>query len=539
MAREQLFLRGDIVAEPLVAGWYAWPHLISPATLAMNVTGRHLKIMNSFVQAPQVHAAAVKNPKLLGGPFIDYPSSRAPEIQRLIDETRTSQAHLIEFAGAIRALNEILKREATGFCLDPLYASIPEPLRGYVEIFYDLRNVASFRFFEALLYRSEYFDRSAQSLHLHATQNDNRPFVLSTPRLPESDSVSIRAPFDAPALDRLFRTRYEPGCTAELAEDLGIPGAQQPLFRSFFTTEQPPARVRYDGGGTRIRYFGHACLLLETRDLAILSDPVVSFPYRGANSRYTYEDLPPKIDYVVITHNHQDHVLIETLLQLRHMIGTVIVPRNGAGQLQDPSLKLTLKALGFTNVVELDEMDTMELPGALLTALPFLGEHADLGIRTKLCHHISIGGWSTVFAADSCAVDIRVYKHVHRAVGDIDVLFLGMECAGAPLSWLYGPLMAEPLPRDQDRSRTLSGSNYERAIQLVELFHPKEVYVYAMGQEPWLNHIMAIKYTSESLPIVESNRLLDYCKSRDIIAERLFCMKETFHGAARCKTTAY
>jgi L-ascorbate metabolism protein UlaG (beta-lactamase superfamily) len=291
--------------------------------------------------------------------------------------------------------------------------------------------------------------------------------------------------------------------------------------------------MRYRGDKVRVRYFGHACILLETRDFSVMSDPVVSFPYRGASSRYTYDDLPPMLDYVVITHNHQDHVLIETLLQLRHMIGTIVVPRGGDGQLQDPSLRLTLKALGFRSVVELDELETLDLPGgAALTGLPFLGEHADLGIRTKLCHHLSIGGWSALLAADSCVSEPLVYQRVHEVVGDIDVLFLGMECDGAPLSWLYGPLLTDPLSREQDRSRKLSGSNFEQGRRLVDLFHPKEVYVYAMGQEPWLNHIMAVKYTAESLPIVESDRLLAYCRQRDVLAERLYCIKETFHGAS-------
>jgi hypothetical protein len=66
-----LYLRQNVQVEPLVESWYAWSHLISPATAAMNIVDRHLKIMQSYVQAPQVHAAAVKNPAMLGGPFID------------------------------------------------------------------------------------------------------------------------------------------------------------------------------------------------------------------------------------------------------------------------------------------------------------------------------------------------------------------------------------------------------------------------------------------------------------------------------------
>jgi hypothetical protein len=97
-----------------------------------------------------------------------------------------------------------------------------------------------------------------------------------------------------------------------------------------------------------------------------------------------------------------------------------------------------------------------------------------------------------------------------------------MECDGAPLSWLYGPLMTKPLDRKMDQSRRFGGSDYERGIGIVNQFNCKEVYVYAMGQEPWLNYIMSIKYTEESNPIIASNRLVEDCRSRGIVAERLF-----------------
>jgi len=60
----------------------------------------------------------------------------------------------------------------------------------------------------------------------------------------------------------------------------------------------------------------------------------------------------------------------------------------------------------------------------------------------------------------------------------------------------------------------------------VNQFSCREVYVYAMGQEPWLNHVMGIKYTASSNPILQSNQLIDTCTSRGIIAERLFGEKE-------------
>src|SRR5262249_3990636 len=115
---------------------------------------------------------------------------------------------------------------------------------------------------------------------------------------------------------------------------------------------------------------------------------------------------------------------------------------------------------------------------------------------------------------------------VHDQIGDVDVLFLGMECDGAPMSWLYGPLFTERMERSMDQSRRLAGSNFERAHKIVEEFHCKELYVYAMGQEPWLNYVMSVKYTDQSNPIVQSNLLVKTCREQGIIAERLFGEKE-------------
>jgi len=41
-----------------------------------------------------------------------------------------------------------------------------------------------------------------------------------------------------------------------------------------------------------------------------------------------------------------------------------------------------------------------------------------------------------------------------------------------------------------------------------------------------LNYIMSLKYTDQSRPIVESDRLIKACHERGIIAERLFGEKE-------------
>jgi len=527
MSHNKLFyLRQNIQVEPLIDHWYAWSHLIPPATAARNITERHIKIMDSYIGGPQIHANAVKNPKMLGGPFIDYGGKRVDEIRALRDRIRKERAHLLELSAAVQALDSMLRERANGHSLQPLYSAIPDTLRGYVELVYDLNNHPSFRLLEPLLYRSRYYDRSMQSLMLSEITADERPFVLSTPRLESEHSLHLRLPFDYEAIDELFRLKTSPRPWAEIKEMLQVADSNDELLLSFLTREPPPRYTPYSGSGVRWRYFGHACILIESHGVSMLFDPVLSYTYENNISRYTYLDLPEEIDYVLITHNHQDHVLFETLLQIRHKVKNILVPRGGVGNLQDPSLKLLLEHCGFKNVIEISEMEKIHCNGVQITGLPFLGEHADLNIQTKLAWMVKIGPHSLLFAADSCNIEPRLYELIHEEIGDVDALFLGMECDGAPLSWLYGPLLTQRVERAMDESRRLSGSNYEQGINLVDRFRCREAYVYAMGQEPWLNYIMSIKYTNESRPIVESNRLMEACQQRGIIAERLFGEKE-------------
>lgn len=530
MGTQLRYLKPNLIAQPLFGQWYAWSYLINPATAAMNVRDRHLKIMRSYVQAPMIHMAACQNPKLTGGPFMDLGGKQVPEIKALMDWTKQEQGVMLEFAEAVHELAKLLQEEAKGYSIEPLYEKVPELLQGYVELYYDLNNQPNFRFIESLLYRSRYFNPAYQSFSLSLVESDHRPFVLSTPVLEGPDRIHIRIPFADPRWDAFFAMERKPGDVEAMADVLGVPDGQRALFATFFTDEAPVPHQSYTGEGARVRYFGHACILLETSKLSIVADPVISYGYDTDLSRYTYSDLPDEIDYVLITHNHQDHVLLETLLKLRHKIKQVVIPRGGSGTLQDPSLRLILQSLGFRNVLEIDELQEIDLPGMRITGIPFLGEHCDLDIRTKVAHLVETDGHRILFAADSCNISAALYRHLHAIVGDLDVLFLGMECDGAPVSWLYGPLLSRDLPRDMDHSRRLAGSNYERARDIVHRFNFREVYVYAMGMEPWLKYIMAYEYTDQSNPILASNALLQDCAKAGIRAERLYGEKEILYG---------
>jgi len=530
MSDQVYYLKPNVVIEPLIDRWYAWSHLVSPATGSLNILERHLKIMESFISSPEIHIDAVKNPKLKGGPFMDLSIDKVDQIKSLLRNTLDSHQDLINFGKAIKALDKLLLEEGKGMGLETLYSKVPDILKGFVELFYDRNNNAGFRFFEPLLYGSKFYKNSLQSIALWVTENDHRPFCLSTPRLDDPNVIHLDIPFNHSGIDELSKMKRIPNTREYITDLLNISPSKQSLFETFFTTEKPPEYRKYTGDKIRMRYFGHACILVETKDVSVLLDPVVSYyGYDSTIDHFSDIDLPDVIDYVLITHNHQDHILFETLLPLRHKIKNIIVPATNSGRLEDPDLKLMFKNIGFNNVVSINEMEDLMYSDLTIMAVPFTGEHSDLNILTKACYLCKIGEFKLLFMADSRIMEPNLYRNIKDQIGNVDVLFLGMECDGAPLSWLYGPLMTKKISREQDGSRRLAGSDCSKGMSVVDIFEPGEVYVYAMGMEPWLEFISSIKYTDESNPIIQSNKLVDICTQRGIIAERLYGEKELLY----------
>lgn len=503
------------VAEPLINNWAVWSDLIAPAPYSLHMVNYQLKTLSSYLAGPELHVKACRNPKLMGGPFVDIPAERADAVKELIDRTEREQAANIRLAQALTDLQDMLNREARGQSLEPYYEKVPEVLRGYVELVYDYYSHPLVRVIESLLYSSPYYRRELQSVRLlRQARDDSRPFFVSTPRLHQKDQIDLRAPFDAAKIDDLFRLEHVARPFGEICETLEIdPGQQEALMPLLDEAPAEPYQ-RWLADGVRLRYFGHACVLIEWNGVSVLTDPFIAImPDEGGLDRFTYMDLPEKIDLVLITHTHHDHFVPETLLRIRHRVDTIVVPKTTGLFYADTSLKLMAQRLGFKSVIELDSLESVALPGGEIIAIPFLGEHADLP-HGKSGYIVRAGREQILFAADSNCLEKKMYEHICNLLGPVETVFLGMECVGAPLSWLYGSLLQQKLQHSHDQSRRTKGSNSTAALNLLEALKSKRVYIYAMGSEPWLQFSMGLGLSADSPQIKESNIVIQAAREK-------------------------
>jgi len=531
----KLFRLADAtVVEPLINRWSVWSDLISPVTHSLHVAKYQVETLRSYLKKPAIHLKASRNPKLVGGPWVDVPEARAAEVQVLLESTLREEADNLELAKAATELQVLLAEEAKGQCIEPYYARIPDPLRGYVELLYDYFNNPIVRFMESLLYRSPYYKRGLQSLSLFRQPNDHfRRFFLSTPRLPEKDQIDWRIPFDDPRIDELFRTDLEPRPLGEIREILGLGPEDEERLRPLLTDGPPPPRPEWRGPGVRIRYYGHACVLVEFNGVSVMIDPWLGvLSERREVDRFSYRDLPERIDYAMISHGHHDHFVLETLLRLRHRLGTLVVPRSYGMFYADVSLRHAARACGFDSVVELDALDAIPLPGGEIIAIPFFGEHADLA-HGKSAYVVRAGDHKILLAADSNCLDPAVYENIRAAIGTVDTVFMGMECVGAPLSWLYGALMPVKLDRNHDQTRRTQACNAERGKDMLRALGCDRVYNYAMGSEPWLEYSMGLGNSEDSVQTRESDRFVAEVRGRMVDAGRLYGKFETFLTAGQ------
>ncbi|MEN9355227.1 MAG: hypothetical protein RL318_2552 [Fibrobacterota bacterium] len=134
------------------------------------------------------------------------------------------------------------------------------------------------------------------------------------------------------------------------------------------TATRPEASV---DSGMRATWVGHATVLMQTPGLNLLTDPVWSprvGPWswvgsaRKAAPGVREEDLP-RLDAVLLSHDHYDHADMPTLRRLARRPGIVGIAPLGTADL--------LREAGFAQVVALDWWEKAMLPtGDTVTLVP-------------------------------------------------------------------------------------------------------------------------------------------------------------------------
>jgi L-ascorbate metabolism protein UlaG (beta-lactamase superfamily) len=143
--------------------------------------------------------------------------------------------------------------------------------------------------------------------------------------------------------------------------------ATVPALPEWLCTDQPPDLATL--ANNQLAWLGHACFALRIGGKLVLTDPYLSAtagpfgfgPKRFLPAAVAAADLP-RLDCIVISHNHYDHVDTAALKAYRWRGETPVICPLGVGKL--------FRRLGFTHVTELDWWQSYELGSLTLTALP-------------------------------------------------------------------------------------------------------------------------------------------------------------------------
>jgi L-ascorbate metabolism protein UlaG (beta-lactamase superfamily) len=216
--------------------------------------------------------------------------------------------------------------------------------------------------------------------------------------------------------------------------------------KSVSNTAVPKLHEKLSPNEVAVTFVNHATFLLQISGLNILTDPVWSrrvSPFRWLGPARVRQpgiafDQLPNIGLILLTHNHYDHMDLDTLTKLSQRFTPTVLVSNGNKKL--------LRSIGFEDVRELDWWDETEIHSNLnITFAPtqhFSGRSLwdrqkslwgsyMLHYRNRLIYFGGDSGYSSHFS------------EIRQRLGSPDLAFLGIG-AYAP-RWFMKPMHMNPV----------------------------------------------------------------------------------------------
>lgn len=171
----------------------------------------------------------------------------------------------------------------------------------------------------------------------------------------------------------------------------------------------------------QIRYIGHSCIAVEIAGKKILCDPWWNGPaYTGQWFPYPVPRPEPgdsqKLDFLFISHGHEDHLHVPTLKTLSRDV-TVVVPKY-----REPNLRDFLHGLGFARVLEVGHGQRRHLaPG--ITATVYINKE-DSVLVLEGDGRVLVDASDALHACSRHVID-HLIRQIRARHPRIDTLFLG------------------------------------------------------------------------------------------------------------------